>query len=37
VVARCAISTTMGACFGGVTALLVYMLYSKLTTGKIVW
>lgn len=37
VVARCAMSTSMGACFGGCTALLVTLLYTKLTTGKAMW
>ena len=30
-------STTMGACFGGCTALLVTLAYTKLTTGKAMW
>ena len=37
VVARCAMSTTMGACFGGCTALLVMLGYSKFRTGRAVW
>lgn len=37
VVARCAMSTTMGACFGGCTALLVMLCYSKFRTGHAVW
>jgi len=37
VVARCTISTTMGLCFGGITAVLVYLAYSKFTTGHGVW
>ena len=30
-------STSMGACFGGCTALLVTLVYTKLTTGKAMW
>ena len=37
VVTRCVVSTTMGGGFGGVTAVLVYLVYSKLTTGHAVW
>ena len=37
VVARCAISTTTGACFGGTVALLVHLLYTHMTTGKGIW
>lgn len=37
VVARCAMSTTMGACFGGCTALLVMLAYTKFRTGHAVW
>ena len=37
VVARCAISTTTGACFGGTVALIVHLLYTRFTTGKGVW
>ncbi|KAK9917402.1 hypothetical protein WJX75_003971 [Coccomyxa subellipsoidea] len=37
VVARCTISTTMGLCFGGITSVLVYLAYSKYTTGHAVW
>ena len=37
VVARCAMSTTMGATFGGCTALLVTLVYTKMTTGKAMW
>lgn len=37
VVGRCAMSTTMGACFGGCTALLVMLVYTKVTTGHAMW
>ena len=37
VVARCAMSTTMGACFGGCTGLLVMLIYTKITTGHAMW
>nr|AEJ07736.1 ammonium transporter 1.2 [Asterochloris sp. Armaleo 7/29/2003] len=37
VVARCAISTTMGACFGGCTALVVSLIYYRIKEGKIIW
>jgi hypothetical protein len=37
VVARCAISTTTGACFGGTVALIVHLLYTRITTGKGIW
>ena len=30
-------STTMGACFGGCTALLVMLLYTKFKTGHAMW
>ena len=30
-------STTMGATFGGCTALLVTLVYTKVTTGKAMW
>ncbi|CAL8463541.1 g3075 [Coccomyxa elongata] len=37
VVARCTISTVMGLCFGGITAVLVNLAYTKFTTGHAVW
>lgn len=37
VVARCAISTTMGGCFGGTVGILVQLIYTKITTGHAVW
>ncbi len=30
-------STTMGACFGGCTGLLVMLIYTRLTTGHAMW
>ena len=37
VVARCAISTTMGGCFGGTVGIIVQLIYSKLSGGQAVW
>ena len=37
VVARCAISTTMGGCFGGTVGIIVQLIYTKITTGQAVW
>ena len=37
VVARCAISTTMGGCFGGTVGIIVQLVYSKLCHGQAVW
>lgn len=37
VVGRCAMSTTMGACFGGCTGLLVMLIYTKIRTGHAMW
>ena len=37
VVARCAISTTMGGCFGGTVGIIVQLIYSKLCHGQAVW
>ena len=30
-------STTMGACFGGCTALVVSLIYYKIKEGKVIW
>ena len=35
VVARCAISTTMGACFGGCTALVASLIYYKIEREEV--
>ncbi|CAK0739452.1 hypothetical protein CVIRNUC_001167 [Coccomyxa viridis] len=37
VVARCAISTTMGGCFGGTVGIIVQLIYSKLCHGQAIW
>ena len=37
VVARCAISTTLGGCFGGTVGIIVQLIYSKLSGGQAVW
>ncbi|KAK9803465.1 hypothetical protein WJX73_004901 [Symbiochloris irregularis] len=37
VVARCAISTSLGGCFGGVVALMQYFVVTKIRTGRSVW
>ena len=37
VVARCAISTTMGGCFGGTVGIIVQLIYTKISTGHAVW
>ena len=37
VVARCAISTSLGGCFGAVTALVLYFAVHKLRSGQSVW
>jgi hypothetical protein len=37
VVARCAISTTMGGCFGGTVGIIVQLIYTKVATGQAVW
>ena len=30
-------STTMGACFGGCTALVVSLIYYRIKEGKLIW
>lgn len=37
VVARCAISTTMGGCFGGTVGIIVQLIYTKFATGQAIW
>ena len=37
VVARCALSTALGGAFGGCTALLCYLVYSKLVMKEGIW